>query len=136
MRLKKLHLKAFGPFTDRVLDFGAHAKGLVLVHGPNEAGKSSALRAISDLRFGIHAYQEDLLPVVLVPSSQVSAPVIARYRADGMLVLTGVLGGGALVSTLTFFDDVIGYSLKEFFERNHGVLKAEITRIVASLLRA
>ena len=93
-------------------------------------------RQNADLRFGIHAYQEDLLPVVLVLSSQVSAPVIARYRADGMLVLTGVLGGGALISSLAFFDDVIEYSLSGFFERNHGVLKAEITRIVASLLRA
>ena len=39
MRIRKLHLRAFGPFTDRVLDFGEAAQGLVLVHGPNEAGK-------------------------------------------------------------------------------------------------
>lgn len=59
MRLRRLHLKAFGPFTDRVLDFGATERGLVLVHGPNEAGKSSALRAISDLRFGIPLQSKD-----------------------------------------------------------------------------
>lgn len=59
MRLLKLHLKAFGPFTDRVLDFGAEAKGLVLVHGPNEAGKTSALRAMADLRFGIPLQSKD-----------------------------------------------------------------------------
>jgi exonuclease SbcC len=53
MRVLRLHLEAFGPFTDRTLEFGATGRGLVLVHGPNEAGKSSALRAISDLRFGI-----------------------------------------------------------------------------------
>lgn len=58
MRLKKLHLKAFGPFTDRVLDFG-DARGLVMLYGPNEAGKSSALRAISDLRFGIEPQSRD-----------------------------------------------------------------------------
>ncbi|MEO8937885.1 MAG: AAA family ATPase [Burkholderiaceae bacterium] len=59
MRLRKLHLKAFGPFTDRVLDFGAQAKGVVLVHGPNEAGKTSALRAMADLRFGIPLQSKD-----------------------------------------------------------------------------
>lgn len=56
MRLLRLHLLAFGPFTDRVLDFGA---GLVLVHGLNEAGKSSTLRAMADLRFGIPAQSRD-----------------------------------------------------------------------------
>ncbi|MCM5569844.1 AAA family ATPase [Burkholderiaceae bacterium FT117] len=59
MRLLRLHLKAFGPFTDRVLDFGPEARGLVLVHGPNEAGKSSALRAMTDLRFGIPQQSAD-----------------------------------------------------------------------------
>ena len=59
MRLRRLHLKAFGPFTDRVLDFGTTTQGLVLVYGPNEAGKSSTLRAVSDLRFGIPLHSKD-----------------------------------------------------------------------------
>ena len=59
MRLLKLHLKAFGPFTNCVLDFGDASKGLVLIHGANEAGKSSTLRAIADLRFGIHPQSKD-----------------------------------------------------------------------------
>ena len=59
MRLRKLHLRAFGPFTARVLDFGAGAQNLVVVWGANEAGKSSALRAISALRFGIPMQSKD-----------------------------------------------------------------------------
>ena len=59
MKLRRLHLKAFGPFTDHVLDFGTAAQRLVLVHGANEAGKSSTLRAISDLRFGIPLHSND-----------------------------------------------------------------------------
>jgi uncharacterized protein YhaN len=58
MRLLRLHLKAFGPFTDQVLELG-DGRGLVLVHGPNEAGKSSALRAMIDLRFGIPQQSPD-----------------------------------------------------------------------------
>ncbi|MDB5890595.1 MAG: hypothetical protein JWP47_1426 [Polaromonas sp.] len=59
MRLLELHLKAFGPFTDHVLPLGSGSQRLVLVHGLNEAGKSSALRAIAGLRFGIDTRSPD-----------------------------------------------------------------------------
>lgn len=52
MRFKKLHLQAFGPFTDQIIDFGTQSPGLHVVYGPNEAGKSSALRALRALLFG------------------------------------------------------------------------------------
>ena len=41
MKLVKLYLTAFGPFTERVLDFGSTGQSMVLVYGPNEAGKSA-----------------------------------------------------------------------------------------------
>ncbi|EIC21547.1 ATP-binding protein [Thiorhodovibrio frisius] len=53
MRLLDLHLQAFGPFTDCRLDLSAGREGLHIIHGPNEAGKSSALRALHGLLFGI-----------------------------------------------------------------------------------
>lgn len=59
MKLSKLLLQAFGPFTDAVLDFAASPANLHLIYGPNEAGKSSALRAMTDLRFGIPARSLD-----------------------------------------------------------------------------
>ncbi|KGW59879.1 ATP-binding protein [Burkholderia pseudomallei] len=59
MKLVKLYLTAFGPFTERVLDFGSTGQSMVLVYGPNEAGKSAMLRAISDLRFGIPLHSKD-----------------------------------------------------------------------------
>lgn len=59
MQLTELHLKAFGPFTDQVLHLGSSTQRLVLVYGLNEAGKSSALRAIAGLRFGMDARSKD-----------------------------------------------------------------------------
>jgi len=53
MRVLRLELRAFGPFTDRVLDLSAGDAGVHLIHGPNEAGKSSALRALHGLFYGI-----------------------------------------------------------------------------------
>lgn len=54
MRLQALHLDRFGPFEGRRLSFDG-AADLWLVAGPNEAGKSSALAALTDLFFGIEA---------------------------------------------------------------------------------
>ena len=48
MRLDRLDLVAYGPFTNVSIDFD-QAAGLHVVFGPNEAGKSTALDALSDL---------------------------------------------------------------------------------------
>ena len=58
MKIRKLFLTAFGPFTNAALDFSG-AANLHLVYGANEAGKSSALRAMTDLRYGIPARSKD-----------------------------------------------------------------------------
>ena len=47
MKIQKLFLHAFGPFTGTALDFSGSTQ-LHLIYGPNEAGKSSALRAMAD----------------------------------------------------------------------------------------
>ena len=52
MKLKRLELKAFGPFTDRTLEFNSERPGLHIIYGPNEAGKSSSLRALKALLCG------------------------------------------------------------------------------------
>jgi len=59
MKLLKLLLQAFGPFTETTLDFASGPANLHIIYGPNEAGKSSALRAMTDLRFGIPARSPD-----------------------------------------------------------------------------
>ena len=52
MKFERLFLERFGMFQDAVLDFG-DGGGLHVIYGANEAGKSTALAAISDLLFGI-----------------------------------------------------------------------------------
>ncbi len=70
MRFKRLDLKAFGPFTDQPLVFSAKDPGLHIIFGPNEAGKSSSLRAIKALLYGfpqqtpdnfLHSYDQLLV---------------------------------------------------------------------------
>ncbi|HPC33229.1 MAG TPA: AAA family ATPase [Syntrophales bacterium] len=59
MRILELHLKAFGPFTDLKLSFAEALSGLYIVYGGNEAGKSSALRALTDFLYGIPVRTRD-----------------------------------------------------------------------------
>ena len=59
MKLLGLDLRAYGPFTDRHLDLSAGSEGLHLVFGPNEAGKSSALRALRALLYGVPTRTQD-----------------------------------------------------------------------------
>jgi uncharacterized protein YhaN len=53
VRIDQLRLIAFGPFKDVVLDLSGGRQGFHLIYGPNEAGKSSALRALRHLLYGI-----------------------------------------------------------------------------------
>lgn len=52
MRFTYLDLRAFGHFTDHRVDFSPE-RSFHLIYGPNEAGKSTFLRAISDVLYGI-----------------------------------------------------------------------------------
>ena len=59
MRFERLEVPAFGPFTNLSLEFPDPSTDFHVIFGVNEAGKSSLLRAIRDLLFGIHAQSSD-----------------------------------------------------------------------------
>jgi uncharacterized protein YhaN len=53
VKILELDLRAFGPFTGVRLDLAEGHEGMHILYGPNEAGKSSALRALKCLLYGI-----------------------------------------------------------------------------------
>jgi uncharacterized protein YhaN len=59
VKILRLDLLAFGPFTNVSLNLDKGSEGLHLIYGPNEAGKSSALRALRQLFFGIGGQTDD-----------------------------------------------------------------------------
>lgn len=75
MKLVQMNLRAYGPFTNKVVEFGDVAEvgtpGLHIVLGANEAGKSTALRALRAVLFGMtdmrdaHLHPKDMLRVGL-----------------------------------------------------------------------
>lgn len=76
MRFNRLDILRYGALTDRALTFRPDAK-LHVIYGPNEAGKSSALSAISDLLFGFPNVAE--MSFLHDPTSlRVGAEIVAR----------------------------------------------------------
>lgn len=75
MRIERLELRAFGPFTGEVLDLSAPAPALHLVHGRNEAGKSTTRRALEGLLYGIPER---------TPDAHLHAP--SKLRVGGVLL--------------------------------------------------
>ena len=105
MRLARLLLKAFGPFTEVELDLGPSdptRPDLHLIYGPNEAGKSSALRAMTDLRFGIPLRSPDDF---LHPFAQMRIGGVFDDAQGRALALMRRKGRG---DTLSAFDPATG----------------------------
>ena len=59
MKIREIRLIAFGPFTDDRIDLSEGKEGLHIIYGPNEAGKSSALRALRHMFYGIPERSSD-----------------------------------------------------------------------------
>ena len=59
MKLLEMKLIAYGPFSGTTVDLSAGKEGLHVIYGPNEAGKSSALRALRHLFYGIPGQSAD-----------------------------------------------------------------------------
>lgn len=60
MRFRRLDLSKFGSFTSERLDFGEPSPDFQVVFGPNEAGKSTTLRAIQGFLYGIPHVSRDV----------------------------------------------------------------------------
>jgi uncharacterized protein YhaN len=59
VKILDLRLTAFGHFTDASLDLSAGTEGMHIVYGANEAGKSTALRALKSFFYRIPARSDD-----------------------------------------------------------------------------
>jgi uncharacterized protein YhaN len=77
----RISLQAFGHFAGGVLDFSARPHGLHVVYGPNEAGKSTTLRALTALLFGVPEQSADTF---LHAGKDIR--VGAEVRADGRVL--------------------------------------------------
>ena len=80
MRVLSLDLLAFGPFTNATLDFSTHERAIHVIYGPNEAGKSTTLRAVAGLLYGIPKHTPDA-HLHKMPELRVGARLIDAHGA-------------------------------------------------------
>lgn len=80
MKILRVNLIAFGPFTETLLDLTNGEAGLHIIYGRNEAGKSSALRALRQMLYGIPDRSSDDF---LHPYSKMRVGGVIRH-SDGM----------------------------------------------------
>ncbi|NUQ74397.1 MAG: AAA family ATPase [Polyangiaceae bacterium] len=81
MRFLALDLIAFGPFTNASLDFSTPERALHVIYGPNEAGKSTTLRAVTGLLYGIPKNTVDA-HLHKMPELRVGARLIDAHGAS------------------------------------------------------
>lgn len=138
MRFERLELIAFGKFTGQVLDFGAKPAGLHVVYGDNEAGKSTTLRAIRGLLFGVplqsadtflHAAKDIRIGAELSRDSDRLAVVRRKGRINTLLTPAGeVLADGSLDTFLQGVDSALFDSM---FGLNHESLREGAQALLA-----
>jgi len=92
-------------------------------------------RQNADIANAATAYVNTYLPCVSVLSNQIDGDIQTRYRMEKWGMLTGVIGtDNDLRSVYAFMQQIVGYDLAAFFERNSETLRAELDRVLRSLL--
>ena len=141
MRFTRLDILRYGALTDRTLDFRPGAR-LHVIYGPNEAGKSSALSAISDLLFGFPAAAEQSFlhePGTLRIGADISARDGAslsfrrRRGRKGTLLAPDDRESPLAEDALSPF---LGNLSRDVFERAFGLDSQRLRQGAAAMLRS
>jgi hypothetical protein len=74
------------------------------------------------------------LPVLVVLSTQIDTDVATRYGNAGWLLLQGNLSDSSILSTYAFCEQVLGYDLAGFLQRNSAPLKQAVEAVLVALL--
>lgn len=132
MKIAELHLIAFGPFTDCRIDLSAGNHGLHIIYGPNEAGKSSSLRAVTDFLYGfpgrtpddfLHSYKNLRVGAQLQHSDGSQLAVVRRKAQKLSLRCHQDVDPVADDALLPFLGDIDQDSFKTMFGINHQRLR-------------
>lgn len=94
-------------------------------------------RQNADIANAANAYVNTYLPCAVIFSNQIDGDIQHRYREEKWAIVTGIVGtDDDLRSTYAFSQQVLGYDLAGFFERNSRALRKEVDRVLRALLKA
>lgn len=141
MRFERLDILRYGALTDRTLVFRPDAR-LHIIYGPNEAGKSSALSAISDLLFGFptaahYSFHHDAASLrvgAALLSRDGSALAFRRRRGRKSTLLAATEAEEALADDA--LAPFLGTLSRDVFERAFGLNSASLRAGGESMLKS
>jgi hypothetical protein len=82
------------------------------------------------------AWANGYLPVFAIFSSQIDPDLVLRYRNSRGGIIIGTRSGNSLTSLFAFSQEVLGYDLADFFDRNSEAIKREVYGTLELLLKA
>jgi hypothetical protein len=92
-------------------------------------------RQNADLHNAAQAISQKYIPMLTVMSSQLDSDIRTRYEVGKWGVLAGLPDSDdSTASTFAFTKQILDYDLQDFFERNKGGLRKEVTEILSALL--
>ncbi len=91
-------------------------------------------RQNADIDNAVVAWANGYLPIFSIFSSQIDSDILLRYRNNRCGILIGNQSNNPLISLFSFSNQVLGYNLAGFFERNSTVFKSEVNSVLMTLL--
>ncbi|MBV9147057.1 MAG: AAA family ATPase, partial [Acidobacteria bacterium] len=130
MRIDSIDLVRFGHFADRQIDLPARTPDFYLLYGNNEAGKSTLLRAISGLLFGIpskttdtHTFKGSELRIGATISAPGQSLSFRRRKGTTSTLLTPEETQMKEDSMTPFLRELDRERFEQFFALNHERLR-------------
>ena len=93
-------------------------------------------RQNADIDNATVAWANDYLPVFAIFSAQIDSDIVLRYRNNRCGILIGRMNGDPKISLYAFCEQVLGYDLADFFQRESDNIKQEIHEVLETLLSA
>lgn len=93
-------------------------------------------RQNADISNAANAYANGYIPCLMVMSSQIDDDIVSRYRIAKWMILQGHAEASPLVSTYSFFKEIIGFDFIQFMNMNQNYYKEKIQVILEHLMRA
>lgn len=92
-------------------------------------------RQNADIANAATAYTKGYLPCAAILSLQIDDDIALRYRNEKWILLTGNTADTSPHRSLyAFMQQIVGYDLAGFFQRNSSVLKQEVNNVLTRLL--
>lgn len=117
------------------IDAEVPIKGIVFEVRQGYKSKDSK-RQNADIDNAAVAWSKGYLPVFAISSSQIDTDVVLRYRNNRSGILIGSTTSDPTISLYAFCEQVLGYDLAGFFERNRSHIRDQVHEVIQTLLSA